>query len=255
MPQVACFDTAFHRNLPRVAQLMPIPHHYFEAGVRRFGFHGISYSYLMEELLRVAGAKAAQGKVILAHLGSGASMAAVRGGECVDTTMAFTPTAGLVMGTRPGDMDPGLLLYLMRTEKLTPQQMDDFINQKCGLIGLSDGISDMRDLLSKQDTDSPAADAVNVFCYQARKWIGALSAAMGGLDTLVFSGGIGEHSPEIRAAICDGLAFLDLHVDATGNAATQPVISTHTSRVTVRVIKTDEEATIAQIVQSLRCRA
>src|SRR5206468_3997361 len=159
--------------------------------VRKFGFHGLSYTYLVDELRRTAGDEAADGRVILAHLGSGASMAAVRGGKPVDTTMAFTPLAGLVMGTRPGDLDPGLLVYLMRAEGLTPERMDEFLSRECGLAGVSGTSADMRDLMARRGTDTQAAEAVELFCYSARKWVGALAAAMGGLDTLVFSGGIG----------------------------------------------------------------
>lgn len=248
LPQVACFDTAFHRDMPRVAQLLPIPRHYFDEGIRRFGFHGLSYTYLMERLTQVAGPDAANGKVILAHLGSGASMVAIRGGKSIDTTMAFTPTAGLVMGTRPGDLDPGLLVYMMRAQKMTADQMDEFISKKCGLIGMSETSSDMRDLLSRRATDHRAADAVDLFCYQARKFVGALTAALGGLDTLVFAGGIGEHSPEVRGAICENMPFLGLELDPTANAEGRDVISTPTSRIIVRVMRTDEEIIIAQAV-------
>lgn len=248
VPQVACFDSAFHRNLPRVAQLLPIPRRYWEEGVRRLGFHGLSYTYLMGELQRVAGEAAANGRVILAHLGSGASMAAVRAGEPIDTTMAFTPAAGLMMGTRPGDLDPGLLVYLMRVEKMTPAQMDDFVSHCCGLAGVSDTTSDVRALTARRGTDPRAAEALDLFCYQAKKWLGAYAAALGGVETLVFSGGIGEHSPDVRAAICNGLEFLGLRLDPGLNAASAPVISAADSRVTVRVIPTDEEAVMARIV-------
>ena len=259
LPQVACFDTAFHRDMPRVAKLLPIPRRYDEMGVRRLGFHGLSYTYLMDELRRVAGAhvtdnaanNAADGRVILAHLGSGASMAAVRGGKPIDTTMAFTPTAGLIMGTRPGDLDPGLLVYLMRAERLTTEQMDEFINRRCGLIGVSETSSDMRDLIARRAADVRAAEAVDLFCYQARKWIGAFTAALGGLDTLVFAGGIGENSPQVRAEICQGLEYLGLRIDPALNAAGAPVISPEGTRVSVRVIRTDEEMVIARIVYHL----
>ena len=254
VPGIACFDTAFHRDIPRVAQLFAIPRRYIDAGVRRFGFHGLSYDYLMEELPRVAGPEAARGKIIIAHLGSGASMAAVSGGKPVDTTMAFTPLAGLVMGTRPGDIDAGLLIYLMRSEGLTPDTADEFFSHQCGLRGLSDTSSDMRDLLAKRAADPRAADAVDLFCYQARKWIGALAAAMGGLDTLVFTAGIGQHTPGIRAQICGDLTFLGLRLDPALNNAGQPVISSADSRVTVRIIPTDEEIMIAKIVARL-CRS
>jgi acetate kinase len=248
LPQVACFDTAFHRDLPNVARLLPIPRRYTEAGIRRFGFHGLSYTYLMKRLAAVAGPDVARGRIILAHLGSGASMAAVRNGKPIDTTMAFTPTSGLVMGTRPGDMDPGLLVYLMRDQKLSADEMDKFISSQCGLLGVSETSSDMRDLLARRATDSRAADAVDIFCYQARKFIGALYAVLGGLDTLVFAGGIGEHSPEARAGICEGLDCVGIRLDAVRNSAGQDVISAEHSRVTVRVIPTDEEVVIAEAV-------
>ncbi len=251
VPQVACFDTAFHRNLPRVAKLLPIPRKYDAAGVRRFGFHGLSYTYLMEELAREAGGSAARGKIILAHLGSGASMAAVKEGKPVDTSMAFTPTAGLVMGTRPGDLDPGLLIYMMRMEKQTPEEMDGFISKHCGLIGISETSNDMRDLIAWRATDLRAEEAVELFCYQAKKFIGAYAAAMGGLDTLVFSAGIGEHSPEVRAGICAGLEFLGLKLNLERNARGESVISDEASGVTVRVMKTDEEIVIARSVMAI----
>lgn len=243
VPQVACFDTAFHRGMPRVAQLLPIPRSYNEAGVRRFGFHGLSYTYLMFELRRIAGEEA-DGRLILAHLGSGASMAAVKGGKPVDTTMAFTPTAGLVMGTRPGDLDPGLLVYLMRVEGMTPSEADEFISRRCGLLGVSETSPDMHDLVERRKEDPRAADAVDLFCYQARKSIGAYAAVLGGLETIVFSGGIGEHSPEVRAGICEDLGFLGVQLDPNSNSRNEAVIST--GRVRVRVMTTDEEAVIAQ---------
>ena len=250
LPQVACFDTAFHRDMPRVAQLLPIPRRYDAAGVRRFGFHGLSYSYLMEELRRTAGDEAA-GRVILAHLGSGASMAAVRGGHPVDTTMAFTPTAGLVMATRPGDLDPGLLVYMMRVEKKTPEQMDEFISHACGLIGVSETSPDMRDLVARRATDVRAAEAVDLFCYQARKWIGAYAAALGGVDTLVFAGGIGENCAPIRRRICAGLGFLGIELNPARNARNAPLISIAAGKAAVRVIHTDEELMIARSVARL----
>ena len=243
---VACFDTVFHHNLPRVAQLLPIPRRYFQMGVRRLGFHGLSYAYLMQELRRIAGA-AAMGRIILAHLGSGASLAAVHNGRPVDTSMAFTPAAGLMMGTRPGDLDPGLLIYLMRTEKSTAEQMDTFVSHDCGLAGVSETTSDVRELTARRANDERAADALDLFCYQAKKWIGAYAAALGGLETLVFSGGIGEHSPEVRAGICDGLEFLGIRLDPDLNAKAAPVISVAGSHVTVRIIPTDEESVVAGI--------
>ncbi|MDP1948479.1 MAG: acetate/propionate family kinase [Nitrospirota bacterium] len=247
VPQVACFDTAFHRDLPRVASLLPIPRRYEAAGIRRYGFHGLSYAYLMGELRRLAPDEA-QGRVILAHLGNGASMAAVRGGKSIDTSMGFTPTAGLPMSTRSGDLDPGLLSYLSRTEGMTVEQFHTMVNRQSGLLGLSETSSDIRDLLACEGSDVRAAEAVALFCYQAKKWIGSFAAALGGLDSLVFSGGIGEHATVIRARICDGLEFLGLTIDEVRNGAGEAVISTAGSRVTVRVIHTDEEREIAQSV-------
>ena len=247
LPQVACFDTAFHHDLPRVARLLPIPRRYEAAGIRRYGFHGLSYAYLMGELTRVAPHEA-QGRVILAHLGNGASMAAVRGGTSIDTSMGFTPTAGLPMSTRSGDLDPGLLSYLSRTEGMTVERFHTMVNRQSGLLGLSETSSDIRDLLACEDSDVRAAEAVALFCYQAKKWIGSFAAALGGLDSLVFSGGIGEHAPVIRARICEGLQFLGMTIDETRNGAGDAVISTEGSRVTVRVMHTDEEREIAQSV-------
>jgi acetate kinase len=248
LPQVACFDTAFHRDLPRVAQLLPIPRQYLDAGVRRFGFHGISYAFLMQELERLAGHSAAHGRVILAHLGNGVSLAAVRDGKPVDTTMGFTPTGGVVMGTRCGDLDPGLLVYLMREERLGADQVDNLVNRRCGLLGVSGTSPDMRDLLARQATDPHAAEALELFCYQIKKSIGAFAGALDGLDTLVFAGGIGEHAPEIRARICAGLGFLGLKLDEARNRAAAPVISADGSKVVVRVIATDEQLMIAREV-------
>ncbi|MDP2382013.1 MAG: acetate/propionate family kinase [Nitrospirota bacterium] len=247
LPQVACFDTAFHRDMPRVARLLPIPRRYEAAGVQRYGFHGLSYAYLMEELRRLAPHEA-QGRIILAHLGNGASMAAVRGGRSIDTSMGFTPTAGLPMSTRSGDLDPGLVAYLSRTEGMTVEQFHTMVNQQSGLLGLSETSSDIRDLLACEDSDIRAAEAVACFCYQAKKWIGSFAAALGGLEMLVFSGGIGENSAIIRSRICEGLEFLGMTIDDTRNGAGEAVISTEGSRVTVRVIHTDEEREIAQSV-------
>ena len=247
LPQVACFDTAFHRDMPRVACLLPIPRRYDAAGVQRYGFHGLSYAYLMDELRRIAPHET-QGLIILAHLGNGASMAAVRGGKSIDTSMGFTPTAGLPMSTRSGDLDPGLLSYLSRTEGMTVEQFHTMVNRQSGLLGVSETSSDLRDLLASERHDPRAAEAVAFFCYQDKKWIGSFAAALGGMDALVFSGGIGEHSPVIRSRICDGLEFLGLTIDEVRNGAGEAVISIEGSRVTVRVIHTDEEREIAQSV-------
>ena len=248
LPQVACFDTAFHHDLPRVARLLPIPRRYEARGVRRYGFHGLSYAFLMEELARMAGAKAAQGRIILAHLGNGASLAAVRGSKSIDTSMSFTPTAGVPMSTRSGDLDPGLLWYLARTEGLDVKRFNEMVNFQSGLLGLSETSSDMRDLLEHETQDVRAAEAVALFCYQVKKWIGAFAAALGGLDTLVFAGGIGENAPTVRARICDGLGFLGIELEEKQNVVSEGMISSVASRVAVRVIRTDEERMIAKTV-------
>jgi len=246
LPQVACFDTAFHRDMPRVAKLLPIPRRFDAKGVQRYGFHGLSYAYLMEELARLGDPAATHGRVILAHLGNGASLAAVRDGQSMDTSMGFTPTAGLVMSTRSGDLDPGLAPYLARTEQMTAQQFNEMVNAESGLLGVSETTSDMRDLLQREAGDVRAAEAVALFCYQVKKYIGAYAAALGGLDTLVFSGGIGEQAPVIRARICEGLGFLGIELDASRNAANAGVISAEASRIPVHVIQTDEELMIAR---------
>lgn len=248
LPQVACFDTAFHGGMPPVATLLPIPRRYYERGVRRYGFHGLSYMYLIEELARVAGQEAARGRVLLAHLGNGASMAAVKGGRSIDTSMGFTPAAGLVMGTRTGDLDPGVVSFLARTEQMTATEFHHMVNYESGLLGVSELSPDMRDLLAREAADVRAAEAVALFCYQAKKWVGAFAVALGGLDTLVFTAGIGERSAPIRARICEGLAFLGIELHDARNGAHAPVISTDGSRVTVRVIETDEELMIARLV-------
>jgi acetate kinase len=251
VPQVACFDTAFHRNLPRVAKLLPIPRRYEALGVQRYGFHGLSYAYLMEKLEDLEDSAVSRGRIILAHLGNGASMAAVRAKQCIDTTMGFTPAAGLVMSTRSGDLDPGIVAYLARAEGMNAEQFDQMINKKSGLLGVSETSSDMRDLLQKEAGDLRAAEAVALFCYQAKKWIGALTAALGGIDTLVFAGGIGEHSPEVRGRICEGLGSFGIEIDSEKNGSNAPIISSDKSRATVRVIPTDEELFIAQCAARL----
>jgi acetate kinase len=248
LPQVACFDTAFHHDLPRVARLLPIPRRYEAQGVRRYGFHGLSYAFLAGELARLAGTEAAQGRIIFAHLGNGASLAAVHRGKSVDTSMSFTPTAGIPMSTRSGDLDPGLLWYLARTEGLDAKRFNEMVNFRSGLLGLSETSSDMRDLLEIESQDVRAAEAVAVFCYQVKKWIGAFAAALGGLQTLVFAGGIGENAPTVRARICEGLGFLGIELDEKRNAAGEGVISAAAGRVAVRVIRTDEECMIAGTV-------
>jgi acetate kinase len=248
LPQVACFDTAFHRTMPRVAKLLPIPRRYAAKGVERYGFHGLSYAYLMEELGRLGDPAATKGRVILAHLGNGASLAAVRNGKSIDTSMGFTPTAGLVMSSRSGDLDPGLVSYLARTEQMSATQFQEMVNHASGLLGVSEISSDLRDLLARESDDVRAAEAVALFCYQAKKWIGSFAAALGGLDTLVFAGGIGENAPIIRERICDGLDFLGIKLDQKRNAENAPLISPDADRVKVRVIRTNEELMIARSV-------
>lgn len=251
LAQIACFDTSFHTTMPPVAKLLPIPRRYRDKGVQRYGFHGISYAYLMEELDRLAGSRTAQGKVILAHLGSGASVAAVKEGKSIDTSMGFTPASGLPMTTRTGDLDPGVAWYFMQIEKLTPQQFNHLINHESGLLGVSETSADIRELIKREATDSRAADAVELFCYQTKKWIGSFAAALGGLDTLVFSGGIGEHEAAIRKRICFGLQFLGIELDETRNNKNENIISTDESKIPVYVIKTNEEIMIAKLVCSV----
>ena len=248
LPQVACFDTAFHHDLPRVAQMLPIPRRYEAQGVRRYGFHGLSYAFLMEELARLAGPDVAKGRVILAHLGNGASLAAVLDGKSVDTSMSFTPTAGVPMSTRTGDLDPALVWYLARTEKMSAKQFNHMVNFQSGLLGISETSSDMRDLLNSEARDVRAAEAVALFCYQVKKWIGSFAAVLGGVETLVFAGGIGENAPAVRARICDGLGFFGIELEEKQNEANGGVISAASSRVVVRVIRTNEEQIIARTV-------
>ncbi len=248
LPQVACFDTAFHHDMPRLAQLLPVPRRYQAKGVRRYGFHGLSCAYLIEELARVAGTPAAHGRVILAHLGNGASLTAVRHGRSVDTSMGFTPTAGVPMSTRSGDLDPGLVWFLAKTEQLDARQWNELVNFQSGLLGISETTSDLRELCEREAEDVRAAEAIGLFCYQIKKWIGAFAAALDGLDTLVFSGGIGEHSPAVRARACEGLGFLGIQLDERRNDGNESLISTDSSQIAARVIPTDEELMIARTV-------
>ena len=251
LPQIACFDTAFHHALPRVASILPIPRRYEAGGVRRYGFHGLSYDYLTEELVRLGDRAATEGRVVLLHLGNGASLAAVRNGRSIDTSMAFTPAAGLVMGTRAGDLDPGIISYLARAEHMSTEEFEHMVNHDSGLLGVSETSADMRELLALEGHDTRAAEAVALFCYQTKKWIGAFAAALGGLDTLVFAGGIGENLPLIRQRICSGLDFLGVHLHAARNADNAPLISPDESPVKVRVIPTDEQLMIARAVVRL----
>ena len=245
-PHVVCFDTTFHRDLPAVARILPIPRRLHAKGIARFGFHGLSYAYLMETLSCEAGPEAAQGRVILAHLGNGASLAAVDRGKSIDTTMAFTPASGVPMSRRSGDIDPGLVGYLAHTEGMTAEAFNDMVNRQSGLFGVSETSGDVRDLLAREANDTRAGEALALFCYEVKKRIGAYAAALGGLDTLVFAGGIGENASVIRARICERLAFLGLELDAARNAAGEPVISSPASHVEVRVMRTNEEIMIAK---------
>ena len=251
LKQVACFDTSFHTSMPIVAKLLSIPRRYYEMGVQRYGFHGLSYAYLMEELEHATGTDISHGKVILAHLGSGASLAAVKDGKSIDTTMGFTPASGLMMGTRTGDLDPGVAWYLMQFEKLSPKEFNHLINHQSGLLGISGTSSDMRELIESEDTNCFAKEAIELFCYQTKKWVGSFASILGGLDTLVFSGGIGEHSPEVRSGICDGLEFLGIELCEIKNMKNEAIISTEKSKVMVRVIRTNEEIMIARMVNDV----
>jgi acetate kinase len=249
LPQVACFDTAFHRFLPKVARMYAVPRSLYDQGILRYGFHGLSYEYVMGELQALEG-KLAKGRVIIAHLGNGASMVAVKEGKSVDTSMGFTPLEGLAMGTRSGDVDPGLLLYLLEQKKMSAKEMSRMLNKESGLLGVSGTSGDMRILLDKMQEDSRAAEAVDLFCYRVRKYIGAYATVLGGLDVLVFAGGIGENAPIVRKRICDGLDFLGIRLEAPGNEANAPLISSPESGVRVRVIKTNEDLMIVRHVLS-----
>jgi acetate kinase len=244
LPQVACFDTAFHRQMPKVAQMYALPRKFFDEGIVRYGFHGLSYEFIVKELQALDG-ELAGGRVVAAHLGNGASMAAIRDGKSIDTTMGFTPTEGLVMGTRSGDIDPGVLIYLALEKKMSPDEIESLINNQSGLLGVSGISEDVRDLLEKEATETGAAEALDLFCYRAKKYIGAYAAVLGGLDILVFAGGIGEHAAPIRGRICHGLETLGIRIDQTRNDANAAIISADESPVKVRVIKTNEDLIIA----------
>ena len=245
LPQVACFDTAFHRHMPPVAQRCPLPEKFYEEGVQRYGFHGLSYEYILSELQHLE-PTLADGRLVIAHLGNGASMAAVHRGHSVDTSMGFTPTAGLLMGARSGDIDPGVLLYLLEEKKMTVAEVSDLLNKQSGLLGVSGLSEDMQDLLSREKDDPRAALAVELFCQRAKKYLGAYAAALGGLDLLVFTGGIGEHAAPVREHICSGLEFMGLMMDPVANQASASVISAEKSPTQIRVVKTNEELVIAR---------
>jgi acetate kinase len=251
VPQLVCFDTAFHSDLPDVARRLPIPRAYDAQGVRRYGFHGLSYTFLLHELRRRAGPLQAGGKVVLMHLGNGSSLAAVREGRCIDTSMGFTPIGGVVMSTRSGDLDPGVVTYIARSTGFDADRVEHELSHRSGLEGVSGGVRDMRELLAREANDEACRLAVSIYCYEITKRMGAYAAALGGLDALVFSGGIGEHAPIVRARVCSGLEFLGIEVDDRHNAENAPVISTSTSRVAVHVIPADEEVVIGQAAYQL----
>jgi len=246
VPQVACFDTAFHRTMPEVARRLAIPAEYHRRGIQRYGFHGLSYSFLLEELARVSGSAGAGGRVILAHLGHGSSLAAVRDGISIDTTMGLTPLGGVVMSTRAGDLDPGVVTYIARTDRLSADRVEEILSHRSGLLALSGTTADMRQLLTRQRDDASARFAVHGYVYSIVKAIGAFAAVLGGVDTLVFSGGIGEHAAPVRERICEALGFLGVSLDASANNAHARIISAAASRITVRVLPTNEELMIAR---------
>ena len=242
--QVACFDTAFGHDLPTVARLLAIPRRYETKGIRRYGFHGLSYSYLIQELERLD-ERLANGRLVLAHLGSGASLVAVSDGKPIDTTMGLTPASGVPMSTRSGDLDPGLELYLAKTEHLNAEQFNHMVNFESGLLGISELSGDMKQLLERETTDPKAKDAVDLFCYQVKKAVGALAAALGGIDGIVFTAGMGEAAPRIRARVLADMEFFGIILDRRRNDASEPVISADGSKVAVRVVYANEAAIIA----------
>jgi acetate kinase len=246
LPQVACFDTAFHRQMPEMAQMYGLPRALWREGLIRYGFHGLSYEYILKELEKEAGEEAAGGRVIIAHLGNGASMVAVRRGKSLDTTMGFTPGGGLMMSTRSGDLGPGVILYLLREKGMDATDVNMLVNQKAGLLGVSGISSDMEDLLLKEKEYPHAAEAVSLFCYQAKKFLGAYVAVLGGLDTLIFTGGIGEKAAPVRRRICAGCEFMGIHLDPGRNEAHAPLISRDGSPAAVRVMRTNEELMIVR---------
>ena len=293
VPQVACFDTAFHRHMPRFAQMYALPRRFYDEGILRYGFHGLSYEYICSALAKIDGGTSLEcgdssplshgtpnsqssgevgqasslllepsvssnsrneaessvsgtSRVVIAHLGNGASMAAILNGTSIDTTMGFSPVSGLVMGTRCGDLDPGAAVHLIEERKMTPELVTALINKKSGLLGVSGSSEDMQDLLGREATDPHAAEAIQLFCYSAKKYLGAYAAALGGLDTIVFTGGIGENAATIRQRICSDLDFLGIKIDAARNNANAPLISADDAKVRVRVIKTNEDLMIAR---------
>jgi acetate kinase len=246
MPQIACFDTAFHRPMPEVAKRFSLSGDLWDEGIRRYGFHGLSYEYVL-----ATPGDAARGRLLIAHLGNGASLAAVLDGQPLDTTMGFTPTGGLMMGTRSGDLDPGVLVHLMREQGYDWNHIDELVNNKAGLLGVSGISSDMRTLLEQRERAPQAAQSVELFCYQLRKHIGAMAAVLGGLDSLVFTGGIGENAATVRWEVCAGLAYLGIRLDSNKNTAHAEIIFAPGSPCTVRVVQTNEDLMIARHTRAL----
>lgn len=249
LPQVACFDTAFHCSMPEVAQRFALPEKLWQQGIRRYGFHGLSYEYVVAKLGKELGYRA-----IIAHLGNGASMVALKDGRPIDTSMGLTPTGGFMMGTRSGDLDPGALLYLLR-HGYSADQLETLVNHQAGLLGVSGQSSEMKSLLERRSSDPAAALAVTMFCYQIRKYVGAFAAALVGLDTLIFTGGIGERAAPVREEICQGLEHLGIALDGDANAAGSAVISKSGSSCTLRVVETDEDLMIARHTRAILATA
>ncbi|MFZ2832157.1 MAG: acetate/propionate family kinase [Minisyncoccia bacterium] len=250
LPQIACFDTVFHHDMPRVAQVLPLPRRFETKGLRRYGFHGLSCTSILEKLHSVDSERAG-GRIIIAHLGSGASITAIRGGKSIDTSMGFSPTGGIPMSSRTGDLDPGALLYVMKNENLSHEALASLVNHQSGLLGVSETTSDMHDLLEREGSDERAHEAVEFFCYEAKKRIGAYIAALGGVDMIIFTGGMGEGAPRIRKLICSDLEFLGITIDEERNERSEEIISPETSPVRIRVMHTDEELMIARIANYL----
>lgn len=241
LPQVACFDTGFHRRMPELAQHFPLPRPLWDEGLRRYGFHGLSYEYVLGAL-----GDPARGRTIIAHLGNGASMVAAQDGQPLDTTMGFTPAGGFMMGTRSGDLDPGILLYLMNEKQFDARRLERLVNHEAGLLGVSGTSPDMKTLLERRHSDPDAALAVDLFCYQLRKHIGALAAVLGGLDILVFTGGIGERAAPVRWDVCRGLEYLGIQLHSQRNEAHAETISASGGSCSVLVIPTNEALMIAR---------